>query len=79
MSSVHLDLDMQMVDLENEWRQVYEDSINARADYQLLAATRTADSAALDVARERLDKAEAMKSRTMTKIERLEYSLLGHD
>jgi hypothetical protein len=79
MSSVHLDLDMQMIDLESEWRLVYEDSINARADYQALAASSAADAAMLDAALERLEKAEAMKARTMAKIERLEFMLLGRD
>ena len=77
MSSVHPNLDMQMIDLESEWRQVYEDSIDARADYQALAASPKAAAAVLDCARERLEKAEAMKARTMAKIERLEFMLLG--
>jgi hypothetical protein len=77
MSSVHLDLDVQMVNLESEWRQVYEDSIIARADYQSLAADRASNAALLDVARERLDKADALKARIMAKIERLEYTVLG--
>jgi hypothetical protein len=77
MSSVHLDLDVQMVNLESEWRQVYEDSIIARADYQSLAADRTSNAALLDVARERLDKADALKARIMAKIERLEFAVLG--
>ena len=79
MSSLDFDLDVQMVSLESEWRQVYEDSINARADYQALAATRTSSALLLDAARERLDQAEALKSRVMAKIERLEEKILGYD
>jgi hypothetical protein len=75
--SLDSDLDTQMVSLEYEWRQVYEASIVARADYQSLAASSDATVELLDMARERLDRAEALKARIMIKIERLEDSLLG--
>lgn len=74
-----IDLDSQMNTLESEWRQVYEDSIVARAEYQSLAAGRQASAELLDMARERLDRAEAQKSRIMVKIERLESRMLGSD
>lgn len=77
MSSLDFDLDTQMIHLECEWRQVYEASIIARADYQSLAASTAATGELLDKARERLDRAEAMKARIMAKIERLEDSMLG--
>lgn len=77
MNSLDLDLDLQMSNLELEWRQGYEASIVARAEYQALAADRRANAAALDAARERLDRAEARKARIMAKIERLEDRLLG--
>ncbi len=76
MSTLGFDLDTQMSTLEMEWRQGYEASIAARAEYQALAADRKAKAAALDAARERLDRAEALKARIMTKIERLEERLL---
>ncbi len=76
-SSLNLEFDTQMVDLEYEWRQAYEASIIARADYQSLAASPAATAELLDIARERLDRAEAMKARIMTKIERLEDHMLG--
>lgn len=79
MSSLDLDLDSQMNDLELEWRQGYEASINARAEYQAIAADRGASAARVDMARERLDRAEALKARIMAKIERLEGQLLGDD
>jgi hypothetical protein len=79
MSSLDFDLDAQMVHLESEWRQVYEASVIARADYQSLAASSAATAELLDRARERLDRTEAMKARIMTKIERLEDSLLSQD
>jgi hypothetical protein len=73
------DFDTQMNRLEFEWRQGYEASIAARADYQALAADRNANAASLDAARERLDRAEALKSRIMAKIERLEDHILSRD
>jgi len=79
MSSRDFDIDAQMVQLETEWRQAYEASISARADYQALAAVRKSNADLLDHARERLDRAEALKARIMVKIERLEDALLGQD
>ena len=77
MSSFDLDLDTQMSNLELEWRQGYEASIAARGDYQKLAANPRANADLLDAARERLDRAEALKGRIMAKIERLEDQVLG--
>lgn len=79
MSSLDFDLDMQMNTLELEWRQGYEASISARADYQSLASGRVSDAELLDRARERLERAEALKARIMAKIERLESRMLGHN
>jgi hypothetical protein len=79
MSSLDLDLDARMNSLELEWRKAYESSIVARAEYQSLAANPKANADLLDLARERLDRAEAMKARIMTKIERLEDTMLGQD
>jgi hypothetical protein len=75
MSSLDLDFDTQMDDLEREWQRVYEASIAARAEYQALAAARNAKAAALDAAHERLDRAEDLKVRIMSKIERFEERL----
>jgi hypothetical protein len=71
------DYDMEMNRLEFEWRQGYEASIAARAAYQALAANRNARVELLDAALERLESAEAAKSRIMAKIERLEDHLLS--
>jgi len=79
MSCLDFDLDSRMNDLELEWRQAYESSIVARADYQSLAAGPKANADLLDMARERLDKTEALKARIMAKIERLEDTILGQD
>ena len=77
MNSPNLDLDTQMVDLEYEWRHAYEASMIARGDYQSLAASTAATAELLDMARERLDRAEALKARIMAKIERLEDGVFG--
>ena len=79
MNNLDFDLDFHMVQLEAEWRQAYEQSITARADYQTLAAIPKADVGLLDAALERLDRAEALKERIMLKIERLESNLIGQD
>jgi hypothetical protein len=79
MSGLDFDLDTKMNSLEFEWRQVYEASIIARAEYQALAAQPGAKAALLDMARERLERAEALKARIMAKIEHLEDSVLGQD
>jgi pyruvate kinase len=76
MSSLDFELDMQMNHLEIEWRQTYEDSVIARAEYQALAASPVGNAERLDRARERLARAEAKKARIKAKIERLEDSLL---
>jgi hypothetical protein len=77
MTQYDTDSDIEMSRLEFEWRQGYEASIAARAAYQCLAANRNAKVELLDAALERLDRAEAVKSRIMAKIERLEDHLLG--
>jgi hypothetical protein len=79
MSSLDLDIDSQMNNLELEWRQAYESSIVLRADYQALVANPKARVEMLDGALERLDRSEALKARIMAKIERLEDSILGQD
>jgi hypothetical protein len=72
-----VDFDVELSRLEFEWRQGYEASIDARAAYQALAASRNTKMELLDAARERLDRAEAAKSRIMAKIEELENHLLS--
>jgi hypothetical protein len=72
-----VDLDTQMSHLEARWRHAYEASIVARTDYQILAASSKANAGLLDMARERLDRTEALKAHVMMLIERLENSLLS--
>ncbi len=79
MSSLDLDLDDQMSNLELEWRQLYEAGILARADYRALAADPKCDEDLLDGARERVHRAEALKGRIMAKIERIEDHTLSRD
>ena len=77
MQREETDSDIEISRLELEWRQRYEASIAARAAYQALAADRTAKAELLDAARERLERAEAAKSRIAEKIERLEDLVLS--
>ena len=79
MSILNQDLDVQLSQLEGAWRQAYEASIGARADYQALAAHSDANADFLDMARERLDRAEALRARIMAQIERLEGEMLGDE
>jgi hypothetical protein len=79
MSSLDFDLDCQMTTLEREWRQAYEASIVAGADFQALASNPRIKAAIVDGARQRLNRAEALKARIMARIERLEDNLIsGH-
>jgi hypothetical protein len=57
MSSLDLDIDSQMNNLEAEWRQAYESSITLRGEYQALAATQGANARTLGRALERLEDA----------------------
>ena len=79
MSSLDLDFDAHINDLEMQLRLAYESSMLARADYQSLAASNKASAAMVDMARERLDRTEALKARIVAKIECLEENLLGHE
>jgi hypothetical protein len=79
MSSLDLDLDTHMNNLELEWRRAYESSVVARADYQALSTAPKMNAHLLVLARERVDRNEALKARIMAKIERLEDTILGQD
>ena len=77
MSSLDLELDGRMDDLEFEWRQAREASTIARAEYLALGADLKRYAGALDSARERLRRAEAIESRVLAKIEFVEDNTLG--
>ncbi|HTB87793.1 MAG TPA: hypothetical protein VK743_07570 [Steroidobacteraceae bacterium] len=77
MSSLDLELDGVLDDLQLEWREAHEASIIARAEYLALGAYPEVNADALKGAGERLRRAEAMKSRIFAKIESLEDSMLG--
>lgn len=77
MSSLDLELDGRMDDLERDWREAREASIIARAEYLALGANISANGAALEVARARLRRAEAAEARIFAKLELLEDSMLG--
>jgi hypothetical protein len=77
MSSLDLELDNRINDLELEWRKAHEASIIARAECRALAADMTANAGCIDGARERLRRAEVVEARIFAKIELLEDSMLG--
>jgi hypothetical protein len=79
MSSLDLefDLDSRVSFLELEWREAFEASIVARADYHSLASQQAVDLESLDQARERFERCEAHKSHILNKIDRLERRFLG--
>jgi hypothetical protein len=77
MSSLDLELDGRIDDLELEWRQAHEASIIARAEYVALGADLKANAATIDSARDRLRRAEMTEVRIFAKIEILEDSTLG--
>ncbi len=79
MSSLDFDLDTQMSRLERAWRQAYDSSVAARADYQLLAESPKISGNLLGLARERLARADALQAQIMAKIKRLEDGVLGQD
>jgi hypothetical protein len=79
MSSLDFDVDTQMSHLEIEWRRVCESNILARADYQILSASAKASANLIDMARERVDRTEALKASILAKIERLEGNGLDQD
>ena len=72
MAGASSNIDRDADDREFEWREAYEESIAARADYQALARSAATSADTLDAARERLDRAEALKARVLARIERLE-------
>jgi hypothetical protein len=77
MSSLDLELDGRMDDLELKWREAREASTIARAEYLALGADLSANAGFLDSARERLRRAEVTEERIFAKIELLEDSMLG--
>jgi predicted Zn-dependent protease len=77
MSSLDLELDSRMDDLELEWREAREASIIARAEYLALRANPEANAPLISTARDRLRRAETREARIDAKIELLEDSMLG--
>ena len=77
MSSLDLELDDRMDDLELEWREAREASIIARAEYLALGADPEANAALIGTARDRVRRAETREARIYAKIELLEDSMLG--
>jgi len=79
MSSLDLELDGKMDDLELAWREANEAGIVARAEYLALSANPQDNTGAIDTVRERLSRTEVIKARLLARIERLEDSMQGLD
>jgi hypothetical protein len=77
MSSLDLELDARIDDLELEWREAHEAIIAARAECLAFAADLEANAGSIGHARERLRRAEAAEARIFAKMELLEDNLLG--
>ena len=77
MSSLDFELDSRIDDMELEWRQAHEAQVIARAEYLALAANPEANASVIELARERLRRAEGIETRIFAKIEQLEDSMLG--
>jgi hypothetical protein len=75
MSSLDLELDSRLDDLEFEWREARDASIIARAECLALEADLEANAATIDAARERLRRAQV--ALIFAKIELFEDSMLG--
>jgi hypothetical protein len=79
MKSFGLDIDLLLSELQSEWHQAHEASVAARADYRSLAADPGSDVECLDLARERLERAEAVTEHILVRLERLEAGILAGD
>jgi hypothetical protein len=66
-----------MNQLQKEWREAYECGIVARSFYATLAASPAPDAHLLDVARDRLDRINALKARIAAQMESLEDKMLS--
>jgi hypothetical protein len=77
MSSMDLELDGKMSDLETEWRRAHDAVTAARADYERVLDCCRANGGLIDIARIRLGRAEAAKARIFAKIEKLENCMVG--
>ena len=78
MSSLDLDLDSRIEELEVEWRLAYEAGLQARAEIESTPENTLEDRRIISLAGERLERVEEQKARIMAKIERLEDSMLGN-
>jgi hypothetical protein len=71
MSSLDLEREGEVNNLETEWRRAEEAVMVARTDFERVLGCCSANGGLIDVARIRLQRAEARKAQIFTKIERL--------
>jgi hypothetical protein len=75
MSSLDFECNGKVENLERDWRVAHEASIIARAELRALMANPETDVGSIEIARDRLNRAEVLKARILEKIERLEGSV----
>jgi hypothetical protein len=76
MHWANLDFDSKLASLESLWRQTYESSLAVRAEIDALTAAGNRDEMAVVRAQLHLERTEALKSRIMARIDRLEDSMI---
>jgi hypothetical protein len=77
MLDLDLELDCTVNNVETEWRRAHEACMAARADYDRVLDGCKANGGLIDVARIRLERAEALRARLLAKMERLEERIAG--
>jgi hypothetical protein len=77
MSSLDFECNGNLDNLERDWRVAHEASIIARAELRALIAKPGIDVGSIEIARDRLNRAEVLKARIFEKIERLEGSVFA--
>ncbi len=76
MGKFNSEFDLRLSSLESEWRQAYEASRAADAEFAALSASPKVKFVDVQLARTRLDQAEQLKARIMAKIECLEETVI---
>jgi hypothetical protein len=76
MGKVNSEFDLRLNSLESEWRQAYEASRAAGAEFIALSSSPKVKFVDVQMARTRLDRAEQLKARVMAKIASLEETVI---
>jgi len=79
MGNFGIDLDSQLSHLEAEWRDAYESGSVARAEFLAVMVSPEFKLSTFDQARDRLDRAEAVKVQIIARMDRLEADTIQRD